>query len=241
MRYWRRKEARGNKFACPDVSSVGNRTCVFPRGDDVTRTGDEQVKRVALFIVFLLVLSFMTVHPAFGAQGDDDISAILAELNKKLAVKTEAVKTVKFNLKLISDTDNQLKSVDRRIENLRPTIEQNRANCNGTYKEPEYSYWLKFCGSLQRQADDLYASRNNLVQKRAKYLSAAQSAERTHDTSDRSIKMLLARLRVNMMLKRCECSGKSTMEATVTCYRVCYEGANDPGHTVPSPVDNKMR
>lgn len=132
----------------------------------MVRTDYEQIKRVVLFIVFLLVLSFMTVHSTFGAQGDDDISAILAELDRKLAVKTEAVKTVKFNLKLISDTDNQLKSVDRRIENLRPTIEQNRANCNGTYKEPEYSYWLKFCGNLQRQADDLYASQNNLVQAR---------------------------------------------------------------------------
>jgi len=207
----------------------------------VIRTGDEQVRKVALFIVFLSIFSFMTVRSTFGAQGDDDISAILAELNKKLAVKREAVKTVKFNLKLIGDTDSQLKSVDRRIENLRPTIEQNRANCNGTYKEPEYSYWLKFCGNLQRQANDLYASQNNLVQKRAQYLSAAQDAERTHDAADRSIKMLLARLRVNMMVKRCECSGKSTLEATVTCYRVCYEGASDPGHTVPSPIDNKMR
>lgn len=205
----------------------------------MTRTVDERVKKTVFLIVFLLVSSFAAVHSTSAAENDDNISAILAELNKKLAIKTEAVKTAKFNVKLISDTDNQLKSVDRQVENLRPTIEQNRANCNGQYKEPEYSYWLKFCGNLQKKADDLYASQNSLLQKRAQYLSTAQGAERTYDAADRSIKMLLARLRVNVMLKRCECSGKSTLEATVTCYRVCYESANDPGHTVPSPIDNK--
>ena len=100
-----------------------------------------------------------------------------------------------------------------------------------TYREGHHEE----CEYYEREREEINEVRqdleNDAITLKIEEREARVKMNRNHHS------LLLAKIRINKLLQsaECECKGKSTLEAEVECYQVCWENSNDPGYTVPGP------
>lgn len=187
----------------------------------------------ALCMAFALLLPMGTSAGQQPSTGEpNDINKIMAELKENTATEQEAVNTARVDLKKVAELDALIKPIDDEIKTNNATIEANRMKCQGTYSEPQYSYWKEFCGNLNKKGEWLVQERVPLLEGRLIRLADAKLAEERYKESYSRIRILLVAIR-NHNLLACDCSGAKTQETEAACYQKFWDNSHNSGYAVP--------
>src|SRR5262249_39582098 len=110
--------------------------------------------------------------------------------------------------------------------------------CHGTYREPEYTYWVNRCAAVDAQIKGLQNQLRPLIEDGQKAEARRKKAIDDYGHWHSRVSAIAGILRTKMVLagNSCDrCRGRSPVEAEVQCFVSCWEGGSDPGWTVPSP------
>lgn len=191
-------------------------------------------------LLFYAALSITLMAPSALVFADDDIRAMMAEINEKKQDMKAALDKINVKLKKIKALDAQIESEYGKIKKLNEKIAGFNDYCGGAYEEPEYSRVVATCSELSIESDGLEKEFNRLRAERSSLIKEARRLKQQHESAEHRIRMVLLRLKTNEKFREAAptCGPLGSAKAQAHCFLQFWDRVSVPEITRPETYDD---